>query len=43
VPGYEDIIEAMKRPKSGKAREYIEWLGDVYNPAKFDVKESMII
>ncbi|MDD5672655.1 MAG: plasmid pRiA4b ORF-3 family protein [Chitinivibrionales bacterium] len=39
VPGYEDIVDAMKRPKSGKAREYIEWLGDVYNPAQFDIKE----
>ena len=39
IPGYEDIVEAMKKPKSRKAREYIEWLGDIYNPAKFDISE----
>jgi hypothetical protein len=39
VPGYVDIVEAMKKPKTRKAREYIEWLGDIYYPAQFDIKE----
>ena len=39
VPGYEDVVEAMKKPKSRKAREYIEWFGDIYSPVRFDISE----
>ena len=37
-PGYEDIVEAMKKPKTKKAEEFIEWLGGPYNPEFFDLK-----
>jgi hypothetical protein len=36
VPGYEDIVEAMKNRKSKEAKEFIEWLGEPYDPEHFD-------
>ncbi len=38
VPGYEDIVDALKNPKSKEAQETLEWLGE-YDPDEFDVKE----
>jgi len=37
-PGYEEIVEAMKKPKSKNAEEFIEWLGAPYDPEFFDLK-----
>ncbi len=39
VPGYEDIVEAMKKPTSKRAKEFIEWLGEKYDPEEFDLKK----
>jgi hypothetical protein len=39
IPGYENLIDAMKKPKSSEAKELIEWLGEIYDPEKFDVEE----
>ena len=39
VPGYQDIVEAMKKPKSKQAQEFIEWLGEPYDPDKFETDE----
>lgn len=39
IPGYEDIVKAMKRPKSKKAKEFIEWLDEPYDPERFSVEE----
>lgn len=35
IPGYEEIVEAMKKPKSSRAKELIDWLGYKYDPADF--------
>jgi hypothetical protein len=37
VPGYEDIVEAMKNKKSKEAKEFIDWLGEPYDPEYFDL------
>lgn len=39
VPGYEEIVEAMKKPQSEQAREFIDWLGQLYDPEKFDLDD----
>lgn len=38
IPGYEDIVEAMKNKKSKEAKEFIEWLGEPYDPECFDIE-----
>ena len=38
IPGYQDIIEALKKPKAKKNIELIEWLGDDYDPDLFDIE-----
>ncbi len=40
LPGYLDLVEAMKKPKSQEARELREWLGETYNPEKFNLKKA---
>jgi hypothetical protein len=39
IPGYKDILEAMKNPNSAVAKEILEWLGEPYDPELFDLKE----
>ncbi|NLD91381.1 MAG: plasmid pRiA4b ORF-3 family protein [Fibrobacter sp.] len=39
IPGYEDIVEAMKNTKSKKAKEFIDWLGEPYDAEHFDIEE----
>jgi hypothetical protein len=39
APGYEDLIEALKKPKSKEAKEITEWLGRPYNPEDFNIEE----
>jgi hypothetical protein len=39
IPGYEDIVTAMKNPESESAKEIVEWLGEPYNPEKFNLDE----
>jgi hypothetical protein len=38
IPGYEDIVDAIKNPKKKESKELLEWLGE-YDPEEFDVKE----
>ena len=39
-PGYMGILEALKAPKkSDEQKELLEWLGDGYDPERFDVAE----
>lgn len=40
VWGYQDLCEAMKRPNSKQAREFIEWLGGIYAPEDFPKKKT---
>lgn len=40
IPGYLDLVEAMKKPRSRRAREMTEWLGYRYDPAKFDLQSA---
>lgn len=38
-PGYMSILEALKTPeKSDEQEELLEWLGDGYDPERFDVE-----
>ncbi len=36
-PGYDELCEAMKYPKSEKGKELLEWLGEIYDPEYFDL------
>ena len=38
VPGYEDILNAIRNPKKKDSQELLEWLGD-YDPEKFDIED----
>ena len=39
-PGYLDILEALKSPKKTEEQtELLEWLGDEYDPERFDLDE----
>ncbi len=38
-PGYEDIVLAMKDPNSKMAKEFIDWLGEAYDPEYFNIDE----
>jgi hypothetical protein len=37
VGGYDELVAALRRPKSAAAREYREWLGRVYDPEEVDL------
>ncbi len=43
VPGYYELCEAMKHPRSARAKEYREWLGATYHPEDFDFEEAECI
>ena len=36
VGGYEEVVEAMSKPKHPRRDELIEWLGEKYDPEKFN-------
>lgn len=40
IPGYLDLVDAMKNPRSRRAREMTECLGYRYDPAKFDLQSA---
>lgn len=39
VPGYYEKLEIIGNPKHPEYKETLEWLGDSYDPEKFDLKE----
>ncbi len=39
LPGYENFLEAMKDPAHSEHKEFLEWIGGVFNPEAFDVDE----
>jgi hypothetical protein len=39
IPGYMALLEALKKPKSERAKEILEWLGHEYDPDSFDPAE----
>lgn len=39
VGGYEDMLEALQKPKSTDAKEYADWLGYEYDPEEFNRDE----
>lgn len=39
TPGYERILEIMRRPDHAEYRKTIDWLGGEYNPEAFDLEE----
>jgi hypothetical protein len=38
IPGYEDIVNAIKKPTSKEAKEIADWLGETYDSEKFDIE-----
>ena len=36
VPGYERFVSIIKDPKNEEREEFLEWVGGVYDPEKFD-------
>ena len=39
VPGYQELLRAIKRPDSEQAQEYFEWLGYRYDPERLNERE----
>jgi hypothetical protein len=39
VYGYEDILNAIKKPTTKAAKELLEWVGDDYDPEEFNLEE----
>ena len=37
--GYENLLEAIHDPNHPQHREYLEWIGDSFNPEAFDLNE----
>ena len=38
VWGYEEMLEALKKPRSNRAKEIKEWLGYTFEPTEFDLE-----
>jgi hypothetical protein len=38
IPGYEELVESMKKPESQEATRVTEWLGEPYDPDFFDIR-----
>lgn len=36
IPGYLSALEALDQPKSAAAKEFLEWAGPDFDPARFD-------
>lgn len=39
VPGFYDMLEVLKNPKSEEYEEISEWLGDSFDPTLFEIEE----
>ncbi len=39
TPGYEELVEAMRNPNHPERERFLEWLGEPYDPEKFDPKQ----
>ncbi|WP_248805513.1 plasmid pRiA4b ORF-3 family protein [Pseudomonas sp. MWU13-2100] len=37
VPGYDEFVEAMEDPKHPEHESVLEWYGELFNPAAFDL------
>ncbi|HNS46491.1 MAG TPA: plasmid pRiA4b ORF-3 family protein [Bacteroidales bacterium] len=37
IPGYQQLLQALKKPRSQEFREYKEWLGKVYDTEECDI------
>ncbi|RYU96746.1 IS1096 element passenger TnpR family protein [Emticicia agri] len=40
LPGYLELVEALKKPNSKQAKEFKEWLGETYNPEEFSIQQA---
>lgn len=40
LPGFEELLRAMKRPKGGEYRQFVRWLGKPFDPAAFSVEAA---
>ena len=36
-PGFEELLDARRKPKSAHARELLEWIGPDWDPDEFDI------
>jgi hypothetical protein len=39
IPGYETLLEAIHNPNHLQHEEYLEWIGDSFDPEAFDADE----
>ena len=39
TPGYEELVEAMRNLNHAEREGFLEWLGEPYDPEKFDPKQ----
>ena len=39
IAGYENFLAAINNPRHPEHQEYLEWIGDSFNPEAFDVDE----
>lgn len=39
VPGYEELVEAMRDPEHERHEELVEWLGEPFDPERFSVEQ----
>lgn len=39
VWGYQDLLKTIKNPKSPEYEELMEWIGDIFDPEEFEIKE----
>jgi hypothetical protein len=40
LPGYLELIDSVKNPRSQRARELREWYGETYKPEEFNLKKA---
>jgi hypothetical protein len=40
IPGYEELLKVMKKPKHPEYAAILEWLGAPFDPDAFDLEET---
>ena len=42
LPGYDRILQVLKKTKTEEDKELLEWVGEDYNPEMFDLEDTNI-
>jgi len=42
IPGYDRILQVLKKTKTEEDKELLEWVGEDYNPELFDIEDTNI-